>query len=92
MDPFLFGTSPKLLQMTVEPFKLGKEADVEAVLIQDPDGIVGIYSGYEFIPRISDGPQMSWSDVAGHPGHSKILGQDEHLKRQNPESRIQNPE
>jgi hypothetical protein len=60
--------------MTVEPFKLRKEADVEAVLIQDPDGIVRIYGSDEFIPRIPDGPQMSRSDVAGHPGHSKILG------------------
>jgi len=60
--------------MSVKTLDLRKKLDVETVLIQDPDGIIRIYSGDEFIPRIPDGPQMSRNDVAGHSGHSKILG------------------
>jgi hypothetical protein len=78
--------------MSVKTLDLRKKLDVEAVLIQDPDGIVRIYGGDEFIPRIPDGPQVSRSNVAGHRGHSKILTQDEPLQKPNPESRIQKSE
>ena len=73
MNPFLFGQAAELLQVAVKAFNFGEEPDLEGILIQDADRILGIHSGEEMVAGIADSPEVTRSDVTAGADESKIL-------------------
>ena len=69
----LFRAAAQLFDVTIEPFDLGKEADVEGVAIENADGVMRIDRGNEPVPRGLDGRQVARRDKAGDAGDGKIL-------------------
>jgi hypothetical protein len=59
--------------MTIEALDFGKEPDVEGVLIQSANRIMGIDGRHEAITRIVDGFEMTGRHEAADAGHREIL-------------------
>src|SRR5262249_34316763 len=64
--------SPQLLEVTVEPFDLGKEPHVEGVLVEHADGVVRIDRCDKSMAGVFDGFEVPWGDEARDAGHGKV--------------------
>ena len=73
VDAIGFGAALELLDVPVEALELREEADIEAIAIENADGIVRIHRGDEPVPRIVNGLQVPRGDEPGDAGHGEIF-------------------
>jgi hypothetical protein len=75
----LFPQPAELFQMTVEPLKFDKKANVVEVAVQNPDRILGIDSRDQAISGLLYRFEMPRSDIPADPDNSKIPAHDKFL-------------
>jgi hypothetical protein len=80
MQPFACGAAPELLEMTIETLDLGEEARVGRVLIEYADRIVGISSGDETAPDVTDRLQVPGRNVTADTDDREITRLLVHLR------------
>jgi hypothetical protein len=49
---------PELLEVPVEALDLGEEAHVEAVLVEEPDGVLRVHRGHHAAAGVANGAQV----------------------------------
>lgn len=59
--------------MPIEPFELREEPRIERVLIEDPDGIVGIDGRDDPVASDPNGPQVAGGDEPADACHGEVV-------------------
>jgi hypothetical protein len=73
------GAAPQLLQVAIEALDLSEEPDIERILVEHTDRILGIHSRHQDVLGIPDGAQMARGNIAAHTDHCKVFWHRTHI-------------
>src|SRR5687767_2546815 len=73
VNSIFFRAPAQFFQVAVESLDLGKELDIERILVEDAHRIFRVYRSHQPVARVSNRAQMTGRNVSTHTDHCKVF-------------------